>query len=354
MPAPRLLIRLLADPHVAPALTPAEWDRVIPYAFRRGLLGRIDHAVCSAGVFAALPPAIARHLVAGRVQAQDRARMLRWEADRVRRALAGLGIPLVLLKGAAYELAELPPAHGRLASDLDLLVPRAALATVERRLLQHGWQHVKLDDYDQRYYREWMHELPPLHHPLRGTSIDVHHTILPLTGRRQPDATALLNAARPLPGTVFSVLAPADMVLHSAAHAFQDGDLGNVLRDLVDLDALLTHFIATEAGFVDALVARARALDLARPAWYALHTCRRLLDSPIPPHALAALAGAPPAPVRWTMDRLLDAVTFETPWHPLAGQLLYGRSHWLRMPPAMLAGHLGRKAWRRLQTSRAG
>ena len=40
-----------------------------------------------------------------------------------------------------------------------------------------------LTPYDDAYYRDHMHELPPLIHKERDRMIDVHHTILPLTAR---------------------------------------------------------------------------------------------------------------------------------------------------------------------------
>jgi hypothetical protein len=49
------------------------------------------------------------------------------------------------------------------------------------------------------------------------------------TGRFRPDPEKLITASVLLEGTIFRVLAPVDTVLHSAAHAFQDGDLYRVV-----------------------------------------------------------------------------------------------------------------------------
>jgi hypothetical protein len=104
----------------------------------------------------------------------------------------------------------------------------------------HGWSSAKTSAYDQRYYRRWMHELPPLKHNSRQTVLDVHHAILPTTARLKPDSRKLLAAATPIAGRPdLAVLSPVDMVLHSAAHLFCNEDVGNSLRDLVDLDCLL-------------------------------------------------------------------------------------------------------------------
>ena len=67
-----------------------------------------------------------------------------------------------------------------------------------------------------------------------------------------------------------------------------------------------------------------------------------------------ALASTPAVlrSARWQplRDRLFDRVLLpdhpllNDRWTPLARQLMYLRGHWLRMPPAMLAWHLFRKA----------
>jgi len=73
----------------------------------------------------------------------------------------------------------------------------------------------------------------------------------------------------PLEGTIFRVLAPVDMVLHSAAHAFQDGDLSRGFRDLVDIDDLL-HHCSRNDNFWNKLLAHCEELNLQRPVYYAL------------------------------------------------------------------------------------
>ncbi|UUZ51358.1 nucleotidyltransferase family protein [Massilia sp. B-10] len=66
------------------------------------------------------------------------------------------------------------------------------------------------DPYDQRYYRVWMHEIPPMQHVQRGSVIDVHHAILPLTAAARPDPALLRAGAQTVPGMEgIKVLAPS-------------------------------------------------------------------------------------------------------------------------------------------------
>jgi hypothetical protein len=85
------------------------------------------------------------------------------------------------------------------------------------------------------------------------------------------------------------------------------------------------------------------------------HT-RRLLGTPVPPEVEnAAAVWAPSPPLRALMDWLFTQYFVpEPPTRPrrgarLARWLLFMRSHWLRMPPLLLARHLTVKAWRRIQ-----
>ena len=349
---------VLAEPQLLQAGSLHNWDRLLPWARRVGVVGKFYTYLEAQGQLDRIPPQVQPHLQAASIIATEHERRVRWECNRIQRALFDLqdrDFPVILLKGAAYVMAGLPAAHGRLVSDVDVMVSQSSLATLEPLLQQHGWETVKNSDYDQQYYRQWMHELPPLRHRLRGTILDVHHTILPKTSRLKPDPALLIAAARPLPNTPFRVFCPADMVLHSATHAFQE-ELGNPLRDLLDLHELLTHFSNHEPDFWDVLLRRAQLLGLTRPLFYALRYTQRILNTPVPEDVMQAVKSAgPPWLILKLMDRLVDQVARAE--HPrrtgptTARWLLYIRSHWLRMPPLLLARHLGYKAWLRWRPS---
>lgn len=350
MKAP-LILRVLRAPHAAAALSLAEWDLLLRQCARATMTATVHALLAEHGLLERVPAQPREHLEWADALARRHAQAVRFEVARVQEALRRLGLPLVLLKGAAYARAGLPAAQGRLFSDIDLLVPKARLAEVESALMLAGWAGQHHDAYDQRYYRQWMHELPPLRHLRRGSVLDVHHALLPETAPLHPDPARLLAAARALPGEPsLKVLAPADMVLHSAAHLFC-GEFGHGLRELFDLHRLLLHF-GGDPHFWTALPARAQELQLARPLFYALRYTRRLLGAEVPDHVLRAAAGASP---NRALLALMDAV-FERallPEHascdgllaPAARGALYLRAHWLRMPPLLLARHLFHKAF---------
>jgi hypothetical protein len=351
------LHRALADPASTLTLSLERWDRLLRLLRQQGLLAHLGWRLEAAGLLERAPEKAREHMLAARVITDDRERMIRWEVDRIEQALLAYDGPLVLLKGAAYVMAGLPVARGRLVSDVDILVPKASLAPVEALLKVHGWEPMKLDPYDQRYYRDWMHELPPLRHRSRNTVVDVHHTILPTTSRLRPDPEKLLAASVPLGTGRARVLSPADMVLHSATHLFQDGDLEHGLRDLVDLHGLLVRFGETVSGFWQGIVPRARELDLGRPLYYTLRHAPRLLGTPVPEAVQAEIRTAGPG---WPVGTVMDSLITHTmgPLDPdrrrdrldVRRWLLYVRSHYLRMPLRLLLPHL----WRKSRTQRAG
>jgi hypothetical protein len=344
-----LLILALRHPESLTAWTPKQWETLLRQARRANLLARLAVRLQDLGLMERVPAAPRAHLQAALLVWQAQEDGVRREVAHLRAALARTGVDIVLLKGSAYLYGGLPPARGRLFSDVDILVPRCALPAVESALMLHGWATTHRNRHDQRYYRQWMHELPPLRHVSRETVLDVHHAILPVAGRLKPDSGKLLAASVPVPGEPgLRLLAPPDMVLHGASHLVFNADLSAGLSDLSDLDGLLRHF-GGESAFWQRLTERARELELTRPLYYALRHARSILGTPVPESTLrAAEVGRPPRLLLPLMDDLFDRA-LQSPGGrraALARRLLYVRAHWLRMPPLPLVCHLALKAFR--------
>lgn len=324
-----LLAAALRDPAGVERLDAAAWTALLAIARAEQLIGTLAHRVEGLAI-----PAIAARLLATARRSHEQGRVAAlWEAEMARRALAPLGCKVMLLKGTAFVACGLTAGQGRSIGDLDILVPRSALGAVEQALIAAGWEWVKPDPYDDAYYRRWMHELPPLIHRERDRMIDVHHTILPLTARITPDAEAMLADANMLPNGLY-VPMPADMLVHAAAHLFADGDLAGGMRNLWDIHCLITEF------GTDGIAARAERHGLAKEMRRAGRLAKALYGTDIPP------AWAQPS----AADALyLRRLTARDGWgratRPITRLGFYMRSHWLRMPPLMLAHHLWTK-WR--------
>jgi hypothetical protein len=129
------------------------------------------------------------------------------------------------------------------------------------------------------------------------------------------------------------------MIVHAAAHLLADGDLAGGLRNLWDIDRLLRHFAAADPGFWSNLRAGAVRHDLLGPVQRAVRLAVALYATPVPDEWRGA-----PASDRLFLRRLLARDGWGRAARPAARLSFYVRSHYLRMPPLMLARHLWRKA----------
>lgn len=330
----------------------AEWDLLLRQAASANLLASLAVMVEERGLIDRIPSQACEHITWAQTLVRRHRRAVEWEARQIEAALAEIATPIIYLKGAAYVKAGLSLSKGRLFSDIDIMVPKALIGQVEAALMMHGWATTHHDAYDQRYYRTWMHELPPMRHIKRQSVIDVHHAILPETASDWPDPDKLQANARAVGGDGrIKVLAPVDMLLHSAVHLFYDGEWDHGLRDLVDIQRLVAQY-GTESGFWTKLVERAKELELTRPLFYAMRYLVKLLDVSIPENAVRAIAFAQPNAL---LMGLMDALFMRAllPMHESCGDglsgtarfMLYIRGNWLRMPPTLLARHLFHKAF---------
>lgn len=297
---------------------------------------------------------VRHHLQSARLLCEANHRSVRWEMKQVLGILSERDIPVCLLKGSAYVAGGAAAARGRTFSDIDILVPKERLDETQHAFLANGWMYTKFDPYDQKYYRRWMHELPPLRHMERGTELDVHHTIVPPTAKINLDVKKIWATAIEVEGMPgLYVPSDLDLILHSAVHLFNDGEFENGLRDLSDID-LLIRACSQEANFWVHLLDRAVDLDLKIPLFHALRYASQLLGTPVTEEVNNRMKSWGPGTVRQPiMDALFlrglmpDHPTCNDRWSGLARWLLYVRSHWLRMPPVLLVQHLTRKAFRR-------
>ncbi|HWV12891.1 MAG TPA: nucleotidyltransferase family protein [Sphingobium sp.] len=334
-----LLVSVLRDPDSAGRLDGLAWNALIAAARAERLIGTLALIVDDKS----LPERVRPLLADARLDAAREARQALWEADR---AAEALGAPVLLLKGTAYAAAGLKAGQGRFIGDLDILLPQSGLKEAEDRLITAGWEWVKEDTYDDAYYRQWMHELPPLIHRERDRMIDVHHTILPLTARPRPNAQAMLEDAVAVTDRL-SVLAPEDMICHSAAHLFADGDLAGGLRNLWDIHSLYVEFREQRSDFDLALLERAAEHQLYEVVMRALRLANSLFGTPARPLRASVQAYYR---LTWSDRIFIRRLLARDGWGRETRKLLrlgfYVRSHWLRMPPLMLARHLLTK-WRK-------
>ncbi|MCE2572323.1 nucleotidyltransferase family protein [Motilimonas eburnea] len=271
--------------------------------------------------------------------------MVRHQQQSVNMALQQLGEALapyspMLLKGAAYHVANTRNASGRMMSDIDVLIPKQDLERAERSLWLHGWDNRGKSAYDEQYYRAWMHELPPFVHKKTGIVLDLHHHWLPNDCRWQFDIERVRSRAQPLADMAFSLPDPIDLCLHACAHLWLGGEGDKGWRDLRDI------FLLSQAVTSEQLFLRASELNLIQP-FARTHLLANQLFGEISSDSQASTQSRlqPRFDKGWALKAMLPPSQFNQPWDVTWAKLsFYCRGHLLRMPLSLLLPHLLRKA----------
>lgn len=353
-PVDRDLLPLLRDTAHAAAMTLSDWDETLRLARQASLLGLLGHRLWERkDIWAQIPSPVQGHLTSAINYAAHRKQMVLMELGAIDKAIPH-DIPVILLKGAAYIAQDAEYAQGRIPNDVDLLVSRAHLDRTEALLNKAGWVSETQDAYDQRYYREWSHELPPMRLPGHALEVDLHHTITPVTSRVRANDEILFSGLQTIPGSRFLRLHPFDQIIHASIHLFQDSELSGRLRDFVDIDGMIRQAIPTEADWRN-LEQRAKAHGAERYLWYAQHYCHKWFGTPIPGQPNLP---TPSAITRGVMDIILTCSSLPNLPDAKTSQrdrlaLLLGtlRYHWLRMPIGLLIKHTTHKILQRLVKS---
>lgn len=270
------------------------------------------------------------------------------EAALLKTELARFSDVCIFLKGAAYTLAGLKCSQGRTYSDIDILTLKESLSTIEKRMLFSGWISQPISNYDQKYYRQWAHEIPPLIHAKRKTVIDVHHNLVPPVSGRAPDISHFLQQIESRNG--FDVLSPAGMVLHSAIHLVFNEDFSSSYRDMFDI-----HFLIEEcqsSAFWQALYELAQKSGFENDLFLALRYTQQYIGTSLPDE-VNALTSYGPLRLRFLDSTVGIALA---PKHALchvdnrglASFFAYCRGHILKMPMHILIYHTVVKSTRAL------
>lgn len=349
-----LLIEFFRRPHGHPApdsLDQYPWGKLIRQARHSNLLSRVAVLLDQRGILEQIPAQPRQHLQNAMLISNANARSAHWEVVDTYQILQKEKIDFIILKGCAYIWQQNQASAGRLFGDTDILVKKSDLKQAERLLVHNGWVTTKLDAYDQQFYRHWMHEIPPLHHIDRHTSLDVHFSIMPSIIKSGFSIDLFWQEAVPSeqhPGLY--TLSLRDMILHSATHLFMEGEFENGLRDITDLDALIRQYLDQGESWEN-LLERAEELDLSAYLYYALQYCHIMIHTPVPANVIMLTSRKSHfGPIHDVVMKglFLRALTpnhllAPVPFHEIACWLLFIRSHWLRMPFKILIPHLFRK-----------
>ena len=135
----RLLVRALRDPGRFVADRGVDYNGLIAAARAERLIGTLGHRLEGLE----LPAKVEAILEGARRDAAQAGVAARWEAEMARRAIAPLGVPVILLKGTAFHAAGLEAARGRLVLTSGKRQRAHGGADGEGEFLSHGVCPVK-------------------------------------------------------------------------------------------------------------------------------------------------------------------------------------------------------------------
>ena len=266
-------------PESALALTPKQWQQLVLILRHQQLLACYSATFKQAGIFGQIPTQTQRHFLNADVLAENHKKQVLFEASELKRELADKPQYLIFLKGAGYTLSGAQVGDTRIYNDIDILTDKQSIDGIEKRLCLFGWLPEELTEHDEKYYRKWAHEIPPLRHGKRGTIVDIHHNIVPIISGRHLDADKFAsNSVTTEDG--YQILSFAAMTLHSLIHLFFNEDVKKGYRDLIDIHTLMTFH--SDNDYWQTLLSLAKETGFQLELFLACRYAPKILQTVIP------------------------------------------------------------------------
>jgi hypothetical protein len=221
-----------------PRIELKEWEDIVHTLREVNLLAACYFQLEKEDKLKALPLFAFKHMKSAAIYSSRQSEQVIFECKLLQKILDDNNISSVFLKGASYTLRKSNNSQGRVYSDIDLLVAKNDISKAEKSLEKHAWCTKKVSEYDNKYYREWSHEIPPMFHIHRGTVLDLHHNILlPISGRKV-NVDVLTENCQLIDGS-YTVLSYSTTILHSIVHLIINEDVSNGYRDILDITTLI-------------------------------------------------------------------------------------------------------------------
>jgi hypothetical protein len=214
-----------------------------------------------------------------------------YEALPVLQALAGAGVEVILLKGADLRLRLYDDPAIRPMTDLDLLIPKAALTQARSALGRLGYG-LSSDSFDPRpgfreHFRAGLHFKKPEQASLM---VDLHWQIEAVANFYRLPYASLCRQARPLDyqGVPVKVLSPEHLLIHLCLHNYDELDQA---LQIVDLGLALQRLPLDWRLFLE----EANRLGCQAPLYLMLGQLARLFPRKVPVEVLTVLGNYHPS-----------------------------------------------------------
>ncbi|MEX3071486.1 nucleotidyltransferase family protein [Vibrio alginolyticus] len=345
------LVDVLVKPEKLLEVPPSALSDIVSEARYFNMLAQLKYLCESKGYWSSLPKKFTSHLSSASLFYENQRRKLEIEAEEITKVLTPLNVQWMYLKGGAYHLNGMTGFSGRMMSDIDILVEESAISRVEAAFKDNSWVSAKISNYDEKFYRSWSQEIPPLRHLYRQVELDVHFNILPKTLKETVDGKYLFEQAIPMDSRPYQkVLKPHAMLIHSAIHLFYESEYHKGLRDLYDIWILIENYSAQE-NFWDDLIDLQSKIGNEESIYLALRYSKMVYNASIPSTVLEHYDRYKPNKFYLSILDFcfLNVFTSMYPPHKKLGHsfsegVLYLRGHLKRMPLRLLIPHLTKKS----------
>jgi hypothetical protein len=334
-------------PETSLQYTAKQWQQLVLVLRNQQLLACYSAEFKRAGIFEQIPVQTQRHFLNADVLAENHKRHAKFEASELLKTLNNSQRKyFIFLKGAGYTLSEGRVGQTRIYNDIDILTDKPAIDGIEKRLSLLGWLSEELTEHDEKYYRKWAHEIPPLRHGKRGTIVDIHHNIVPIISGRHIDADKFASYSVTTEDG-FQILSYAAMTLHSLIHLFFNEDVKKGYRDLIDIHTLMTYH--SDGDYWQTLLSLAQETGFQLELFLACRYAAKILQTDIPEFVQNEINQFCP----WNIA-FLDFIYEKSlvPNHPICQPKFFAtaefmiliRGHFQKMPLHILIYHLTCKA----------
>jgi len=332
-----------------PTIELKQWENIIHVLREVNLLAACYFRLEKEDKLTLLPSFALKHMKSAAVYSSRQSEQVLFECKLLQKILDAENISSVFLKGASYTLRKSKNSAGRVYSDIDLLVAKNEISKAEQTLAKHAWCTKKVSEYDNKYYREWSHEIPPMFNIHRGTVLDLHHNILlPISGR-EVNVELLTENCQSIDGG-YTVLGYAATILHSIVHLIINEDVSNGYRDVLDITTLIKENDSPE--FWQEITLLASKLGFNNELYLALSLSKKYANLTIPNDVWLTFSVQQN---NSKLNFLLNYVYYfalqphspavQTLKHKIAINIVYLLGHLQKMPLKILIPHLLTKSF---------
>jgi len=338
-----VFIERLIFNHVVPTTNDKIWEYIIQVLRETNLLASCYYRLKAENKIEELPFFALKHMKSAVTYSERQAKQVQFECKIIDEILSSVGITPLFLKGAGYTLRKSRNSLGRVYSDIDVLVDKSEIDAAEQSLSDNGWRSKPVSIYDDKYYREWSHEIPPMLNLQRGTIIDLHHNIvLPISGKNPP-LKILTNdpCETEESGRVLSVVSA---IIHSSVHLVINEDVSKGYRDLLDISTLIEDNEST--AFWEELYSKSTTLGFIAEVYVCLILCQKIAKTEVPGCILEKFALEVGTPFNnWFINNVYylaiqpHSELIQTFKHKLAVFIVMILGHFKKMPLKVLIPH---------------